>query len=170
MSLILACKAFIKALRDPKGAQLFLDGNILNHSINKSQNRSQLESSDQSHLRLLSLLQHSGRLIDFLKEDISSFDDAQIGAVVRKIHEDCSKSLEEMVTIRPIMDENEGTKITIQQGYDPSRIKVVGKVNGEPPFNGILVHRGWKAHKRSLPKKLGEQASEVICPAEVEVR
>jgi hypothetical protein len=46
----------------------------------------------------------------------------------------------------------------------------VGKVKGEPPFTAVLVHRGWKAHKKSLPKNMGEQGTEIICPAEVEVR
>lgn len=168
MNLILACKAFIKAFRDPKATVLFLEDKNLRDGAKESQKAS-AEPTDQSHLRLLALLQHSGRLIDFLKEDISSFDDTQIGAVVRKIHQDCSKSLEDVVTIRPVMDENEGTKIIIPQGYDPARIKIVGNVNGQPPFNGVLIHRGWKAHKRSLPKKLGEQSGDVISPAEVEV-
>ena len=159
MGLGLAFKAFLKAFKDPKQAQEFVDGKPR-----------QLEVQDQGHLRLLSLLQHSGRLIDFLKEDISKYSDAQVGAAVRKIHQDCGKSLEDAVTIRPIMEENEGATVKVSAGYDPSTIKVVGKVKGEPPFSGTLVHKGWKAHKRSLPKKIGEQHNDVICPAEIEVR
>jgi hypothetical protein len=158
----LAFKAFIYAWKHPKDAERFIAGN------EKQTQHSQ--PADHSHLRLLSILQHSGRLIDFLKEDISNFNDAQVGAAVRKIHEECGKSLEELVTIRPVLDDNEGTTIKVSAGYDPTIIKVVGKIKGEPPFTGILVHKGWKAHKRSLPKKIGEQSSEVICPAEVEVR
>ena len=101
---------------------------------------------------------------------ISSFDDAQIGSAVRKIHDECGKCLEDLVTIRPVMEENEGAKITVPQGYDPAKIKVVGKIMGQPPYTGVLIHKGWKAHKRSLPKKIGDQVVEVICPAEVEVR
>ena len=121
-------------------------------------------------MRLLALLQQSGRLIDFLKEDIAAFSDEQVGAAVRKIHQDCRQSLEELVTIRPVMEENEGAKVKIAAGYDASHIKIVGKVKSDPPFTGVIVHRGWKAHKRSLPKKVGEQANEVLCPAEIEVR
>lgn len=160
MGLIIAFRTFLKALKEPKKAQEFLD----------EAPKKQIEQSDQSHLRLLAILQQSGRLIDFLKEDIASFTDAQVGAAVRKIHQDCGKSLEDVVTIRPVLDENEGATIKVVPGYDPSTIKVVGKVKGEPPFSGILVHKGWKAHKRSLPKKLGEQSNEVISPAEIEVR
>jgi len=160
--LILAIKAFFKAFSDPSGAKRFVEGN--------GQEIKAVDSTDYSHLRLLSMLQESSRFIDFLKEDLSSIDDAQIGSAVRKIHDDCGQCLEDLVTIRPVMDENEGSKITIPQGYDPSKIKVVGKVKGEPPFSGVLVHKGWKVHKRSLPKKVGEGTTEVICPAEVEVR
>lgn len=161
MRFILAIKAFFKALKDPAAAQMFVD--------DKKSNRTE-ESSDPSHLRLLALLQHSSRLIDFLKEDISSFDDAQIGAAARKIHEDSGKCLEELVTIRPLMEQSEGDKINVPEGYDASKIKIVGKVKGGPPFAGTLVHKGWKAHKRSLPKKTGGHFTEVICPAEVEIR
>lgn len=159
--IVLAFKALWKALKEPEKALGFVSG------IEPVKPQ---EMGDQSHLRLLASLQRTGRLVDFLKEDISSFDDSQVGAAVRKIHEDCAKSLEELITIRPIMEEREGAAIMVPRGYDPSNIKVVGKVQGEPPFTGTLVHRGWKAHKRSLPKQMGEMTSEVISPAEVEVR
>lgn len=155
----LAFKAFLKAWRNPQQAQRFLQDE-----------QPKVETTDQSHLRLLAILQHSGRLIDFLKEDIQEFNDAQVGAAVRKIHEECSKSLEEIVTIRPVYEEKEGATIRILPGYDSSSVKVVGKVKGEPPYSGTLVHKGWKAHKRSLPKKTGEQLTDIICPAEIEVR
>lgn len=158
MGLMLAIKAFFKALKEPEKALNFVEEKPV-----------KVDSNDQSHLRLLALLQHSGRLIDFLKEDIVAFNDSQVGAAVRKIHEDCRKSLEDVVTIRPVMEEPEGTMIHVPKGYNPSTMKVVGKVKGEPPFTGILVHRGWKAHKLSLPKKTGDH-SEIICPAEIEVR
>lgn len=164
MGLFLAFKAFVKAIQHPEKAKKFVE-----ETPEENKNRLLESSSDPSHLRMLSLLQQSSRLIDFLKEDLSSIDDAQIGAAVRKIHTDSGKCLEELVTIRPVMDEKEGAKVNVPQGYDPSKIKVVGKVKGEPPFTGTLVHKGWKAHKRSLPKKVGEQTTDIIWPAEVEI-
>jgi hypothetical protein len=161
MRLWLAIKAFFKVLCEPEKAQLLFE--------EKPQEQEE-GVADQSHLRLLTLLQQSGRLIDFLKEDISTFSDAQVGAAVRKIHQDCSRSIEELVTIRPVMEENEGAKVNVPVGYDASQIKIVGKVSNDPPFTGVIVHRGWKAHKRSLPKKVGEQMNDILCPAEVEVR
>lgn len=163
MSLILAIKAFFKALKDPVAAERLLIGE-------QKQPEAPKKNQDLTHLRLLALLQNSSRLIDFLKEDISQFDDAQIGAAVRKIHEDSAKCLEDLVTIRPIIDQNEGTKYHVPQGYDPTKIKVVGNVKGEPPYVGSLVHKGWKAHKHSLPKNISEQVTDIICPAEVEIR
>lgn len=163
MRFMLAIKAFFKALKDPSSAEHFLEDKKLIPEPTKVE-------ADLSHLRLLSMLQHSSRIIDFLKEDISSYDDAQIGAAVRKIHEDSGKCLEELVTIRPVIDQNEGTKYHVPQGYDSTKIKVVGNVKGEPPYSGVLVHAGWKAHKRSLPKNVSEQTGEVICPAEIEIR
>ena len=160
MRLLIAFKAFFKALREPEQAQQFL---------NDPCEIKETCSTDLSHLRLLALLQQSGRLIDFLKEDIKDFTDAQVGAAVRQIHQDCSKSIEELVTIRPLIPEKEGTTVTVPKDYDPSVMKVLGKVKGEPPYKGVVVHQGWKAHKHSLPKKMGEQANEVISPAEIEV-
>lgn len=160
MGLGLAFKAFFKALKDPEEAKQFVE----------KAEQNQIELSDQSHLRLLHYLQHHGRLIDFLKEDISPYTDAQVGAAVRKIHRDCAQVIEDLVTIRPLKDEVEGSIIQVSKGYDPEEIKVVGKVKGEPPFSGTLTHRGWKAQKRSLPKKSSEQIHDVICPAEVEIK
>ena len=161
MRLIIALKVFWKAFWEPEKGKQFL----------ASQPKPKIaETSDQSHLRLLSALQQAGRLIDFLKEDIGGFTDAQVGAAVRKVHEDCAHNLEELITIRPLKEEQEGATIVVPKGCDPAEIKIVGKVKGEPPFTGILVHRGWKAHKRSLPKKTGEESLEILCPAEIEIK
>ena len=74
MGLGLAFKAFMKAFKDPEQGQKFVDG---------MNDQKRLETSDPSHLRLLRDLQQASRLIDFLKEDITSFNDAQVGAAVR---------------------------------------------------------------------------------------
>lgn len=148
--------AFFRALKEPAAEAI---------SIEKKG-----EKSAPSHLTLLQLLQGSSRLIDFLKEDIRPFSDAEVGAAVRKIHADCSRCLEELVTIRAVLEENEGEEVEVPEGYDPASIKVVGNVKGKAPFRGKLVHKGWRAHKRSLPKRAGELPSDIIQPAEVEVK
>ncbi|MBJ7449756.1 MAG: DUF2760 domain-containing protein [Parachlamydiales bacterium] len=157
MSLKLAFRAFFKALKQPKEIEDFL------------LEKKEISVEEQSHLRLLNLLQNSSRLIDFFKEDISSYSDAQVGTAVRKIHADCAKALEDLVTIRPVVEDLEGAKITLNKGYDPTKYKIMGNIKGSPPFTGTVRHRGWKAHKLSLPKTQLESSKEVLCPAEVEV-
>lgn len=162
MGLMLGVRAFFKALKEPEKAQAFV-------ADKPKEIPAAVDNADRSHLRLLSMLQQSSRLVDFLMENIDAYDDAQVGAAVRKIHADSRQCLEDLVTVRALLDENEGAKITVPKGYDPSKIKVVGHARGEPPFVGVVVHKGWKAYKCSLPKKVGEQLGDVICPAEVEV-
>lgn len=160
----LAFKAFFRTFSDPQGAAVFLNSTTTPAPVSTT------TTEELSHLRLLMLLQQSGRLLDFLKEDITTYSDVQVGAAVRQIHRDCAKVIEEVVTIRPVLEDNEGAIIKVPVGYDASQIKLVGKIKGEPPYSGILTHKGWKAHKRSLPKQVSGAASEVIAPAEVEIR
>lgn len=156
---VTAIKAFFKVLRNPElGIGL----------IEPKKEEEKPSKSHQSHLKILSMLQQQGRLIDFLKEDISSFSDEEVGACVRKIHADCAKLLEETVTIRSVVEENESQAIEISAHYDPAKIKLVGNV-GKAPFKGIVVHKGWKAHKLSLPKSEGS-AGDILYAAEVEIK
>jgi hypothetical protein len=163
MGLIVAIKAFFRGFTDKQGMKAFLKQKKGESAVSEE------GVQDPSHIQLLTLLQQSGRLIDFLKEDISQFDDALVGAAARKIHDECRDTLEEVVSIRPVLEDPEGKEIQIPTGYDPSEIKIFGNVSGEPPFKGVLRHRGWRAQKISLPKKGGESNREVICPAEVEI-
>ncbi len=121
------------------------------------------------YLQLLAVLQREGRLVDFLTEDLDSYDDAQIGAAVRSIHENCKKSLEKHLSPRSVMDENEGETVTVRDNFDSSAIKLTGNVTGNPPFNGILRHRGWRAGKLELPVLTGSGDPKTISPAEVEI-
>lgn len=162
MSLCLAIKAFFKAWKNPEEAKKFIEPSCSSSSSS---------CSSSSHLRLLRDLQESGRLIDFLKEDLSTYNDAQVGAAVRKIHADCAKTLEDLVTIRPLLEEEEGSVIRIAKGYNAQEIKVVGNVKeGSGMIEGVLNHKGWKAHKKSLPKKTVQEESAILCPAEIEVK
>lgn len=118
---------------------------------------------------ILSLLQSKGRLIDFLQENIKDYQDAQIGAAVRAIHEDCAKALSEHFTLAPIMEEKEGETARISEGFDPSEIRLTGNITGAPPFEGIIQHPGWKITQIRLPGRPTGQKHTVIAPAEVEV-
>lgn len=120
-------------------------------------------------LHMLSTLQREGRLMDFFSEDLENYEDEQIGAAVRSIHENCVKVISKYVTADAILNEEEGDEITIPPGFDANAIKLTGNVSGDPPFKGIVQHKGWKADKIDLPKLSAHQGAAIISPAEVEV-
>jgi hypothetical protein len=57
----------------------------------------------------------------------------------------------------------------VAAGYDPSEVKLTGKVTGKPPYRGVLRHRGWRVRELSLPEALEGHDFGVIAPAEVEL-
>lgn len=121
-------------------------------------------------LRVLAVLQRDGRLIDFLEEDIDTYTDAQIGAAVRDIHRGCRKSLRDYLTIEPIMNVAEEEKVTIASDFDPAAIRLIGNVNGIPPFQGVLKHHGWRVKAVHLPLlPVARDETSVLSPAEVEI-
>jgi hypothetical protein len=127
------------------------------------------EASPDAALQLLGLLQREGRFIDFLEEEVSGYSDAEIGAAARVVHDGCRKVLHEHFSIQTIRDEQEGTRLTLAQGFDASSVRVTGNVVGEPPFSGTLTHRGWRAAEVRLPKIAAQHDATVLAPAEVEL-
>ena len=123
---------------------------------------------DARVVQTLSLLQ-KGRLIDFLHEELEGIDEAQIGAAVKTIHKECKEALDEYVIIEPVLDELEDNEVTINEGFDPSAVRLIGNVVGEPPFKGILRHPGWRVSSTKLPKLPKNQDTHIIEPAEVEL-
>jgi hypothetical protein len=119
---------------------------------------------------MLAILQRDSRLIDFLMEDISAYEDDQIGAAVRSLHDQCRDSLAHYVKLAPIIDGVEGTATRIAgtpAAADPSFVKFVGNVPAEPPPGGVLRHKGWRAEKVELPAP--PHRSPVVAPAEIEI-
>jgi hypothetical protein len=119
-------------------------------------------------LRLLAVLQRDGRLLDFLGEDITDYEDAQIGAAVRDIHRDCKNAIEKYVDLAPVLDDPEGASTTVPAGFDPGKIRLTGNVKGQPPFRGTVAHKGWKAKEVRVPPA-DPGAEMIIAPAEVEL-
>jgi hypothetical protein len=119
-------------------------------------------------VQLLAILQREGRLIDFLVEDIDTYGDAQVGAAVRDIHRGCRRVLEESVQIKPIVDQEEESRVEVPAGFDPAEIRLTGNVHGDPPFHGSLKHHGWIVRGIKLPESVAS-TSRVVAPAEVEV-
>lgn len=120
-------------------------------------------------VQMLAILQRDGRLIDFFTEDISPYSDAQIGAAVRDLHQNCKQTLERYVKLEPIIASEEGLPVTVQAPIDPAAVKLIGNVTGKPPLSGLLRHRGWRVAKVKLPPLPEGTGRSVIAPAEVEI-
>ena len=122
-----------------------------------------------SALQLLSLFQREARLIDFTQENLSAYSDADIGAAARVVHEGCARVLREHFTIEPVRSENEGSRVTLAEGFDAASVRLTGNVVGKAPFTGTLSHRGWRAAKVTLPQLAESHDARVLAPAEVEL-
>jgi hypothetical protein len=120
-------------------------------------------------LQLLALLQREARLIDFTRESLAGYDDAQIGAAARLVHEGCAKVLREHFDIVPVRSETEGSRVTLPPGFDAAAVKLTGNVTGSAPFTGSLAHRGWRAADVKLPRLAEGHDARVLAPAEVEL-
>ena len=83
---------------------------------------------------------------------------------MRGIHESCQKALKKYLRLKTVLTSEEGAEVTVEPGFDPSAIKLVGNVTGEPPFRGILRHQGWRAEKVELPVLSGGQTPSIISP------
>jgi hypothetical protein len=127
------------------------------------------EISPDAALQLLSVLQREARLIDFAREDLTGYSDAEIGSAARVVHEGCRKVLNDLFTIEPVRGEAEGSRVTLAEGFDAAAVRLTGNVVGKPPFTGSLTHRGWRATDIRLPKLAGGHDASVLAPAEVEL-
>jgi hypothetical protein len=129
------------------------------------------EDSADRAVQILALLQRDGRLIDFFHEDLAPYPDAQIGAAVRELHANCSKALGQYVKFEPILAGEEDAPVTVDEGFDPASVKLVGNVKGQPPLRGLLRHRGWRVAEINLPSLSPRGAGRaVVAPAEVEIQ
>ncbi len=174
--LMLAFEAFWRALTDAgfaAGLDRLLRGEpsarVTAPASPAPESASLRETSTDSALQLLGLLQQDGRLVDFLQEDVSAYSDADIGGAARVVHEGCRKTLLEHLSIEPVRQEDEGVRITLAEGFNASEVRLTGNVVGKPPFSGTLMHRGWRVSQVKLPKLAEGHEVQVLAPAEVEL-
>ncbi len=120
-------------------------------------------------LRMLALLQAEARLVDFLLEDIAGASDQQIGQAVREIHKKAQAALKQHAVIEQVLPGNEGDTTTVQKGFDPSAVRVVGNVTGQPPFTGAIQHPGWRVKELKLATPPEGADEFVLQPAEVQI-
>ena len=119
-------------------------------------------------LQLLAILQRDSRLLDFLMEDIASFEDDQIGAAVRSLHDQARDSLARYLSLQPVIDGVEGA-YTRPATADPAAVKFIGNVPATKPEGGTLRHKGWRCAKVDLPALTPKQDASIIAPAEIEI-
>lgn len=123
----------------------------------------------EAALRFLALMQQEGRLVDFLEEDLAPYSDAQVGSAVRAIHGGCRSVLKDRLDLAPILPGAEGATVTVERGFDPAAVRITGNVRGEPPYQGVLRHPGWRSAAFRLPETTGNRDHTILAPAEVEV-
>lgn len=128
-----------------------------------------LPSPPESALQLLGLFQQEARFLDFINEDIRQHGDAEIGAAVRVVHEGCRRVLRQHVELHPVLEEAEGSSLTLPSGFNPAEIRLSGNLVGQPPFRGVVRHRGWKATKVQLPLLAEGHDAAILAAAEVEL-
>ena len=131
-----------------------------------------MEQAEAEVVAFFALLQEKGRLVDFLMEELTSYDDAQVGAAARVVHQGCRQVLQEHFKMTAVSEAEEGSQVTLPVGYFADEYRLIGKLSGEPPFTGKLIHKGWKTESVKLPRivQTDDKRLPVIAPAEVEVK
>jgi len=127
------------------------------------------EATPDAALQLLGLLQKEARFIDFIKENITNYSDADIGVAARVVHEGCNKAINEHFTLSTVRNEQEGSKVTLAEGFDAATVRLTGNIVGSAPFTGTLVHKGWQVTDIRLPKLTQGYNAKIIAAAEVEL-
>lgn len=124
----------------------------------------------QGALGILALLQRDGRFVDFVQQDVASFDDKDIGAAARVVHEGCRRALKDRIEIERVLPDAEGASIALPKNFDAHAIKLTGNVPSEASaVQGTVRHSGWRAKSVKLPEPTRGHVHEVLCPAEVEL-
>jgi hypothetical protein len=79
--------------------------------------------------------------------------------------------LKRLFDLQPVLQKEEGSDVNVPLNFDAARFRLTGKVAGEAPFQGKVVHHGWEATKCDLPAWSGiAESAQVVVPAEVEVQ
>ena len=124
-------------------------------------------------VQFLARLQEKGRLVDFLMDDVTPYSNEQVGVVARVVHQGCREVLHGTFDIEPVHPGQERDAINLAGDFDAATYRLVGKVPDRPPYQGTVLHRGWKATRISFPRLADaprdSAARKIIAPAEVEI-
>jgi len=165
-----AFRAFFRVLGNAKFAEHVVAFGKPMAELPKASVQKAVPSSRNAGLAVLAALQREARLVDFLKEPIEVYSDAQVGAAVRALHRDAGAVVERMFGLQPLEKRAEGDMIVVEAGYDPACVRLTGQVVGEPPYRGKLCHAGWRAERCEVPEWTGRgESALVVAPAEVQL-
>ena len=177
MRLFQAFGVFFRVLTDGKFAEQL-------NSLGESESPKELPKPDDKEkkqktppkpsrndaLTMLAALQREARFIDIIKEPLADYSNEQVGAAARDVLSDCSKVIDRLFGIEPVLEGEEGSTVQTPDKVDPGVYQLTGNVSGDAPFSGSLIHHGWQATKCELPKWNGSDvSSQIIAPAEVEI-
>jgi hypothetical protein len=126
-------------------------------------------SEPQSALQLLAVMQKEGRLIDFINQEVNDFSDDQVAAAARVVHAGVKTAIEQYVEFAPVSDIPEGEAISLAEKFDKNEYRLTGNIVGTGPFNGTLIHKGWKVTSINFPLLAKNNDLHVVAPAEVEL-
>jgi hypothetical protein len=130
--------------------------------------RALVDARREGALIVLGGLQRDGRFIDFLQQDVDAFSDAEIGTAARVVHAGCKKRIASMMTFSALREEEEGARVSVDPSIDAG-VKLVGNVRGNPPFSGVLLHRGWRASEVKVSAPVKGHDTTILGEAEVEL-
>lgn len=125
--------------------------------------------NEDGALQLLQLLQQEARFIDFVKESVDGYSDEDVGAAARQIHAGCAKVVSQYFTVDVVNGSPENSRVEVAADYDPKSIKLEGRVQGDGPYAGTLIHPGWQVTATNLPQVTNTESLHILAPAEVEV-
>ena len=127
---------------------------------------SQKDRSRSDAITLLSTLQREARLLDLVKENLSAYTDAQVGAAARPCLTQCAATLDRLLGVKAIESVSDGQSVSVPENAAPSRYAWIGEGSGS---TGKLIHHGWEASRVDLPQWTGvDNDAKVIAPAQVQ--
>jgi hypothetical protein len=89
------------------------------------------------------------------------------------VHQGCKAVINECLALAPAHAGPEGDRITVDPAADPNRYRLQGKLAQQPPYSGVVVHRGWKTTRLTLPRHtrpIDPSGETIVAPIDVEVR
>lgn len=115
-------------------------------------------------LLLLGLLQEKGRFLDFVMDDVSAYNDAQVGAAARVVHTGCRSLINEAFAPEKICSQPENSSVTLPDSDAAKSFQFSGNIREDWPRTGVLEHAGWKATRTQLPRRITTPAPGELPP------